>query len=396
MLIKNAAVTDAQGTKTADILIKNGLIAKVEPNITADGEEIIDATNLAALPAFIDLHTHFRTPGFEYKEDIESGSKAAARGGYTFVNCMANTKPVCSSAAIAQSVMDEAKRVNLCGVNQVVSITKDFDGKTVSHLTALPKNIRVISEDGKGVQSNYVMWQAMKIAAEKNLIVMSHAEDMDISPYDYRLAENIETARNIFLAEYTGARLHMCHVSTKEALQSVLDAKKRGVKVTSEVTPHHIWFADTPYRVNPPIRTAADVEYLINAMKNGEVEAIATDHAPHSPEDKANGAPGMVGLETAFSICYTKLCVQNKMPLETLSKMMSRGGAEVLGLNKGLIKEGFDGDITLVDLNESYTVNPDDFAGKSHNTPYAGETLTGKVKMTIKAGKLTYMEEKQC
>lgn len=396
MLIKNAAVTDAQGTKTADILIKNGLIAKVEPNITADGEEIIDATNLAALPAFIDLHTHFRTPGFEYKEDIESGSKAAARGGYTFVNCMANTNPVCSSAAIAQSVMDEAKRVNLCGVNQVVSITKDFDGKTVSHLTALPKNIRVISEDGKGVQSNYVMWQAMKIAAEKNLIVMSHAEDMDISPYDYRLAENIETARNIFLAEYTGARLHMCHVSTKEALQSVLDAKKRGVKVTSEVTPHHIWFADTPYRVNPPIRTAADVEYLINAMKNGEVEAIATDHAPHSPEDKANGAPGMVGLETAFSICYTKLCVQNKMPLETLSKMMSRGGAEVLGLNKGLIKEGFDGDITLVDLNESYTVNPDDFAGKSHNTPYAGETLTGKVKMTIKAGKLTYMEEKQC
>ncbi|NCC06615.1 MAG: dihydroorotase [Clostridia bacterium] len=396
MLIKNAAVTDAQGTKTADILIKKGLIAKVEPNITADGEEIIDATNLAALPAFIDLHTHFRTPGFEYKEDIESGSKAAARGGYTFVNCMANTKPVCSSAAIAQSVMDEAKRVNLCGVNQVVSITKDFDGKTVSHLTALPKNIRVISEDGKGVQSNYVMWQAMKIAAEKNLIVMSHAEDMDISPYDYRLAENIETARNIFLAEYTGARLHMCHVSTKEALQSVLDAKKRGVKVTSEVTPHHIWFADTPYRVNPPIRTAADVEYLINAMKNGEVEAIATDHAPHSPEDKANGAPGMVGLETAFSICYTKLCVQNKMPLETLSKMMSRGGAEVLGLNKGLIKEGFDGDITLVDLNESYTVNPDDFAGKSHNTPYAGETLTGKVKMTIKAGKLTYMEEKQC
>ena len=396
MLIKNAAVTDAQGTKTADILIKKGLIAKVEPNITADGEEIIDATNLAALPAFIDLHTHFRTPGFEYKEDIESGSKAAARGGYTFVNCMANTKPVCSSAAIAQSVMDEAKRVNLCGVNQVVSITKDFDGKTVSHLTALPKNIRVISEDGKGVQSNYVMWQAMKIAAEKNLIVMSHAEDMDISPYDYRLAENIETARNIFLAEYTGARLHMCHVSTKEALQSVLDAKKRDVKVTSEVTPHHIWFADTPYRVNPPIRTAADVEYLINAMKNGEVEAIATDHAPHSPEDKANGAPGMVGLETAFSICYTKLCVQNKMPLETLSKMMSRGGAEVLGLNKGLIKEGFDGDITLVDLNESYTVNPDDFAGKSHNTPYAGETLTGKVKMTIKAGKLTYMEEKQC
>lgn len=396
MLIKNAAVTDAQGTKTADILIKKGLIAKVEPNITADGEEIIDATNLAALPAFIDLHTHFRTPGFEYKEDIESGSKAAARGGYTFVNCMANTKPVCSSAAIAQSVMDEAKRVNLCGVNQVVSITKDFDGKTVSHLTALPKNIRVISEDGKGVQSNYVMWQAMKIAAEKNLIVMSHAEDMDISPYDYRLAENIETARNIFLAEYTGARLHMCHVSTKEALQSVLDAKKRGVKVTSEVTPHHIWFADTPYRVNPPIRTAVDVEYLINAMKNSEVEAIATDHAPHSPEDKANGAPGMVGLETAFSICYTKLCVQNKMPLETLSKMMSRGGAEVLGLNKGLIKEGFDGDITLVDLNESYTVNPDDFAGKSHNTPYAGETLTGKVKMTIKAGKLTYMEEKQC
>ena len=388
MLIQNAVV----GGKSTDILIENGIITALGKDLCAEGHEVLDAQNCTALPAFIDLHCHFRTPGFEYKEDITSGSKAAARGGYTFVNCMPNTKPVCSSAAIAQSVMDEAKRVGICEVHQAVSITKDFDGTTVSHLRTLPHNIKAISEDGKGVQNNLVMWQAMQLAAEKNLLVMSHAEEMQISPMDYRLAENIETARNILLAEYTGARLHLCHVSTKEALHDVIAAKQRGAKVTCEVTPHHIWFADMNYRVNPPIRTKADVEYIIEQMRQGNVDAIATDHAPHSPEDKANGAPGMVGLETAFSVCYTKLCCENNLPLEMLAAMMSTGPASIMGLNKGKIETGFDGDITLVDLAESYTVNPDDFAGKSHNTPYEGIMLHGKVKATVKAGKITYQE----
>lgn len=391
MLIRNAMLADALGVREGDVLIENGTITAVGKDLQADGP-VLDAGGLVLLPAFVDTHCHFRTPGFEYKEDLTSGSRAAARGGYTFVNCMANTKPVCSSAAIAQSLMDDARRIGLCDINQCISITKDFDGKTVSHLTVLPPNLRFISEDGRGVRDSKVMYEAMTIAAEKGLTVMSHAEDMDLSPIDYRLAENLETVRNIYIAEATGAKLHMCHVSTKEAMEEVIRAKRRGVKVTSEVTPHHIWFYDNSFRVNPPIRKKEDVEYLIEAMAAGEVEAIGTDHAPHSPEDKAKGAPGMVGLETAFSVCYTKLCRQCGLPLETLSRMMSKGPSEILGLNKGLLAEGYDGDVVLVDLEHAYVVNKDEFAGKSHNTPYDGLTLYGKVKATVKAGVITYNE----
>lgn len=254
MLICNAVLTDADGARPGDVRIENGVITAVGEGLSAGGDTVLDAGGRTLLPAFIDLHCHFRTPGFEYKEDIDSGSRAAARGGYTFVNCMANTRPVCSSAAIAQSIMDDARRIGLCDVNQCVSITKDFDGKTTGHLRALPRNIRFISEDGKGVRESRVMYEAMRIAAEKGLTVMSHAEDMDLSALDYRLAENLETARNLYLAQSTGARLHMCHVSTKEALADILAAKARGVRVTCEVTPHHIWFWDSDFRVNPPIR----------------------------------------------------------------------------------------------------------------------------------------------
>ena len=391
MLIQNATITDDTGTRLGSVQITNGMITAVGESLPVQsGDEVIDAAGKTLLPAFIDLHCHFRTPGFTYKEDITSGSRAAAAGGYTLVNCMANTKPVCSTAEIAHAVMAEARRVGLCDVNQVVSITKDFDGKTLTHLESLPEDIRFISEDGKGVQSNAVMWHTMQIAAQKGLTVMSHAEDMDISGEDYRLAENIETARNIFLAQYTGAHLHMCHVSTQQALADVTAAKQRGVHVTCEVTPHHIWFADNGFRVNPPIRTAADVAYIIEAMRRGEVDAIATDHAPHSPEDKAKGAPGMVGMETAFGVCYTKLCVQNGLPLQRLSRMMSRGPAEILGVNKGRIAPGFDGDAVLVDTQAVYTVHADALHGKSHNTPFDGTALQGRVLLTVKQGKVTY------
>ena len=213
---------------------------------------------------------------------------------------------------------------------------------------------------------------------------------MCIGPETVNMAENLETARNLYLAQSTGARLHMCHVSTKEALADILAAKARGVRVTCEVTPHHIWFWDSDFRVNPPIRAKEDVEALIAAMLRGEVEAIATDHAPHTEEDKRGGAPGMVGLETAFSVCYTKLCREYGMPLADLSRLMSRGPAEILGLNKGLIAEGYDGDVVLVELGEPYTVRREDFAGKSKNTPYDGLSLYGRVACTVKAGRVTY------
>ncbi len=392
MVIKNAV--NAAGEKI-DIVINGRVIENVltSSNSNYNDSNVIDANGLTALPAFIDLHAHFRTPGFEYKEDIKSGSMAAARGGYTLVVCMANTNPVCSHQNIAVSVMNKAKEIGICDVNQCVSITENFDGKSIDHLKNLSKPIKFISDDGKGVQSNLTMWQAMKIAKEKDLTVMSHAEDMDISPIDYRLAENIETDRNLHLAKYTGVKLHMCHVSTKQALKNIIDAKENGTNVTCEVTPHHIWFYDNSFRVNPPIREKQDVEYLINAIKQGKVDAISTDHAPHTDEEKENGAPGMVGLETAFSVCYTKLCVQNELPLDKLSMLMSENPAKIMGENKGKLIKGYDADIVLVDTNVQYVVDKNNFAGKSNNTPFDGVKLHGKVITTIKGGKITYCEK---
>ena len=388
MLIKNALLAD--GTP-ADVWVYEGKIRAMGQNLPIQDPETIDAAGRTILPGFVDLHCHWRTPGFEYKEDISTGSAAAAAGGYNFVNLMPNTKPVCSSAEQARWVMDEARRVGLCGANQTVSITENFDGKSVQRLLDLPDDIKFITEDGKGVQSNEVMAKAFAICAEKGITLMSHAEDMDISPWDYRLAENIETVRNLHLCEYYGTRLHMCHVSTKEAMLAIGEAKQKGANVTCEVTPHHLWFHDTDYKVNPPIRQKEDVDALVAAIKAGLVDAIATDHAPHSAEDKAKGMAGMVGSETAFSVCYTKLCLQEGLPLSVLSDLMSYYPACILGLqSKGRLLPGWDADFTLVELDEPFVVDPETFHSKSRNTPFAGAELFGRVWMTVMGGKITY------
>ena len=388
MLLKNARLASGQ---PVDLLLKDGLIAAMGLDLAADGEEVLDCAGRTVLPAFVDLHCHWRTPGFEYKEDIATGSAAAAAGGYTFVNLMPNTKPVCSSADIAHSVMAEAERIGLCAANQTVSITQNFDGHTLDHLKTLPEDLKFITEDGKGVQSGNVMAKAFAIAAQRGLTIMSHAEDMDISPWDYRLAENIETVRNLHLSEYYGTRLHMCHVSTKEAVEAIGAAKWKGVPVTCEVTPHHLWFADTDYRVNPPIRKAEDVDALIEAIRLGVVDAIATDHAPHTDEEKAAGAAGMVGLETAFGVCYTKLCKENGLPLARLAELMSTAPAEILGLaGHGRVLPGYAADLALVELDTPYTVDKNALHSKSHNCPYDGVQLFGRVDLTIKGGKITW------
>ena len=350
MLIRHAK--DANG-RICDFLLQDGKIAAIGINLpAAEGEEVVDAAGLTILPAFIDTHCHWREPGFEYKEDVATGSAAAAAGGYTFVNLMPNTKPVCSDAETAHAVMARAAEVGLCDANQTVSITRNFDGHTLDHLLTLPDDLRYITEDGNGVLDNAVMARAFAIATDRDLTIMSHAEDREISPWDYRLAENIETLRNCHLAEYYGTKLHMCHVSTKEAVDMVRQSRRRGARVSCEVTPHHLWFDDKRlrYKVNPPIREAADVQALVRAIQDGTVSCIGTDHAPHTVEDKAGGAAGMVGLETAFGVCYTKLCRLEGLPLEHLSFLMSAGPAELLGLGdrKGQLAPGYDADIVLV------------------------------------------------
>ena len=395
MLIRNAK--DSAG-KAIEVWLRDGKIAAVGLGLLVpEGEEVLDAKGRTVLPAFIDTHCHWRTPGFEYKEDISTGSAAAAAGGYTFVNLMPNTKPVCSSAEIAHAVEAEAARIGLCDANQTVSITENFDGKTIDHLKTLPASVKFITEDGHGVQDNATMARAFAICTQRDITVMSHAEDMEISPWDYRLAEDIETVRNCWLSEYYQTRLHMCHVSTRGAIEAIQMAKLRGAPVTCEVTPHHLWFTNDTcdYRVNPPIRTADDVQALIDGIRSGVVDAIATDHAPHSEEDKLKGMAGMVGSETAFGVCYTKLCREQRLPLEMLSFLMSAGPAAVLGLadRKGMLEPGYDADIVLVDLDHMYEVHADELHSKSKNCPYDGALLYGKVVTTIKGGKVTFQIE---
>ena len=389
MLIQNARLSDGSAV---DLRLAGGKIAAIGLSLAPEsGEEVLDAAGRTLLPGFIDLHCHWRTPGFEYKEDIATGSAAAAAGGYTFVNLMPNTKPVCSSGEQAHAVMARAEQIGLVGVNQTVSITENFDGVTLDHLKTLPEDPRVVTEDGNGVQSANVMAKAFAICSQRGITIMSHAEDREVSPWDYRLAENLETVRNLHLCEYYGTRLHMCHVSTREAVEAIAAAKSRGVPVTCEVTPHHLWFADSEYRVNPPIRTADDVAALIEGIRAGAVDAIATDHAPHSDEDKEKGAAGMVGLETAFSVCYTKLCKEQGLELYLLEALMSRFPAAILGLNsKGRIAVGADADLTLVDLDAVWTVDKDKLHSKSRNCPYHGQTPTGRVVLTIRDGRITY------
>lgn len=395
MLLVNAVNSEG---RPIEIYEKDGKIAAVGQGLAAlagPDEVVMNGAGLTVLPAFVDLHVHWRTPGFEYKEDIETGSRAAAAGGYTFVNLMPNTKPVCSSAAQAQMVESRAAEIGLCDANQTVSITENFDGKTLDHLKTLPATVKFITEDGHGVQDNATMAKAFAICTQKDITVMSHAEDMEISPWDYRLAEDIETIRNCWLSEYYQTKLHMCHVSTRGSVEAVRDAKFRGAPVTCEVTPHHLWFTNDVcnYRVNPPIRTADDVAALIEGIRTGVVDAISTDHAPHSEEDKQKGMAGMVGSETAFGVCYTKLCREEGLPLELLVHLMSTRPAEILGLAKGALEPGYDADFVLVDLETPYVVDKEKLHSKSKNCPFDGATLYGKVCATVKGGKITYQAE---
>ena len=279
-------------------------------------------------------------------------------------------------------VEQKAAEVGLCDVNQTVSITENFDGKTLDHLKTLPASVRFITEDGHGAQDIATMARPFAICTQRDIPVMSHAED-------------IETVRNCWLSEYYQTRLHMCHVSTRGAIEAIQMAKLRGAPVTCEVTPHHLWFTkDTcDYRVNPPIRTADDVAALIEAIRTGVVDAIATDHAPHSEEDKLKGMAGMVGSETAFGVCYTKLCKEEGLPLELLVHLMSTRPAEILGLAKGQLEPGYDADFVLVDLDTPYTVDKDKLHSKSHNCPFDGAQLYGRVFATVKGGELTYQAE---
>ena len=396
LLIKNVNLIDESNNFFGDIYIENGLIKELGTSLNKECETL-DGKGLVLMPAFIDTHAHFRDPGFEYKEDIESGSKAAVRGGYTTVTLMPNTKPVCSSKEVLDYVVNKGKEVGLVDLYQTVSITKNLSGEEINHLKEFEgnPNVKAITDDGKGVSDSKIMMEAMKIAKENNWIVMSHAESPEFSRVDMRLAENMMTWRDITLAKFVDCRLHMSHVSTKEAMKYIIEGKNDGVKVTCEITPHHLALNNkiSNYRVNPPIREEEDVNFLIKAIKMNYVDCIGTDHAPHSKEDKEKGAPGMIGIEQAFSICYTKLVKENHISLNKLSQLMSGNAAKLLNINKGKLQPGFLGDLVLIDLNKKRIFKEEDIVSRSKNTPFNGMEFYGDVVVTIKSGKIVYKSE---
>ena len=396
LLIKNVNLIDESNNFFGDIYIEKGVIKELGTELNKECETL-DGKGLVLMPAFIDTHAHFRDPGFEYKEDIESGSKAAVRGGYTTVTLMPNTKPVCSSKEILDYVVNKGKEVDLVDLYQTVSITKNLSGEEINHLREFEgnPNVKAITDDGKGVSDSKIMMEAMKIAKENNWIVMSHAESPEFSKVDMRLAENMMTWRDITLAKFIDCRLHMSHVSTKEAMKYIIEGKNDGFKVTCEITPHHLALNNkiSNYRVNPPIREEEDVNFLIKAIKMNYVDCIGTDHAPHSKEDKEKGAPGMIGIEQAFSICYTKLVKENHISLNKLSQLMSGNAAKLLNLNKGKLQPGFLGDLVLIDLNKKRIFKEEDIVSRSKNTPFNGMEFYGDVVLTIKNGKIVYKGE---
>lgn len=396
-LLKNARIVDAFQDFVGDIYVKNGKIYEIGKDLKKENVKTYDLKSKVLMPSFVDTHAHFRDPGLTYKEDIETGSRAALRGGYTGVCLMANTKPVCSSKDVLEYIRKKSKDLNLIDIHQCISVTKDFDGVTLDHLKEFKddKHIKAISDDGKGISNSDTMYEAMKIAKEYGWVIMSHAETPEFSKVDMRIAENMMTIRDLRLAEITGARLHMCHVSTKEAVKDIINAKLKGADVTLEVTPHHIGLTTdiSNYRVNPPIREKEDVCAIINAIKLGMVDTIGTDHAPHTAEDKKNGSPGMVGLETAFSVCYTNLVVKNGISLNKLSELMSLNTAKILGMNKGKISVGYDADFVIVDTEKKVKIDSNEFASKGRNTPFDKMCLQGEILCTIKGGEVKYQNK---
>ena len=409
-----------------------------------------DAKGLTLMPSFVDMHVHFRYPGQTQKEDLDSGLNAATAGGYGTLVLMPNTNPVISDKKLAKSVIDEANAKNLARVYQSVSLTKNFEGSDTSHLDELnAEEFPVITEDGHDVSSSATMLEAMSKAGKKDIIVSCHCEAPSLAlaarPYRQRalsfmkqynipadqwnvkndnvpasinfeidgnltsansllaLAEDTATIRNIEIAKTAGCHIHICHCSTKTSMDAVRRAKEelalgntpQGFDCTVEVTPHHLALvgSDEPLiraLVNPPLRSEDDRRSLIEALRDGTVDAIATDHAPHTKEDKEAGSPGFTGLETAFAVCNTVLVKREGFSLNQLSKLMSESPAKLLKIKSGRLCPGYNADLVLVNPDEEWTVDSKCFKSKGKASPFDGKSLTGKVHATFFGGKKVF------
>lgn len=394
-IFKNAYTFDDVKISKEPVYVEDGIIVEAFDESSAD--KIIDCKNLALMPSFIDMHVHFRDPGFTYKEDLETGSHSALAGGYTSVLLMGNTKPTVSSPEIYNDIIKRGKDLDLIDIEQVYTITENFDGKTLDHLDSMPESVKYISDDGHGVNDDMVMYKAMEKAKDLGVTMTLHEEVDKVSDVDYEIAEDAMTLRDCYYAYKLDCPVHFSHVSTKGAITAIKYFKDLGAPITCEVTPHHLLLANKgreEVKVNPPIRTDEDRLTLIEMIKNGTVDAISTDHAPHSKEDKEKGAPGFIGIETAFSTCYEVLVKSGEISLNDLIKIMATNPAKLLGLNKGKIEPGFEADFTLIDLDESYIYKEEDIKSKAKNSLLIDQELFGKVKKVYKKGVLKYADNR--
>ena len=418
LLIKGGTAVFADRCEVCDILVDGKKIVKIAKNVEEKGAKVIDAAGLHVFPGLIDMHVHLREPGFEYKEDIASGSAAAVRGGFTQICCMPNTDPVCDNAAVVGYIVARGREVNLCKVRPIGAITRGEKGEQLAEIGKMKEAGAVaISDDGRPVANARIMRLAMEYASDFGLICLSHCEDKDLvdggvvnEGYNStlaglkgipRAAEEIMLAREIILAETLGKRAHICHVSTKGGVQLLREAKKRGVAITAETCPHYFTLTDdviTSFdantKVNPPIREAEDVAAIREGLRDGTLDCIVTDHAPHHKDEKNVeynlAAFGISGIETSFSLSYTYLVKAGVFTLEQLADRMSAAPARILGLEGGVLAEGDAADIMLADLNAKYVIDSKDFVSKGKNTPFNGTEVYGKVCCTIVDGDVKY------
>jgi dihydroorotase len=419
ILIKGGQVIDpGRGNGPADVLIERGKITAVGPKLKAPaGAKVLDAEGKIVLPGFIDLHVHFREPGFEYKETIQSGAAAAVAGGFTSVCCMPNTNPVNDNQSITEFILEKARVAGTANVFPIGAITKGLEGKELAEIGDLHRvGCVAISDDGLPVMNSLVMRRAMEYAIAFDVPVVDHCEDLHLSeggcmnegfvstqlglPGVPAAAEDVMVARNLALAELTGARLHLAHLSTAGSVRMVRDAKARGIKVTAEACPHHFMLTEeavcgynTHAKMNPPLRTWADVQAIKEGLRDGTIDAIATDHAPHAMQEKQQefaAAPnGIVGLETAWPLTLT-LVEEGVLSLEAAVAKLTTEPAKAFGLAKGTLAPGADADVTIADLHKSWEVDPARFRSKSRNTPFAGWKVKGRILTTLVGGKIVF------
>ncbi|MGI6095553.1 MAG: dihydroorotase [Lachnospiraceae bacterium] len=425
ILIKNGRVLDpaTQTDQVCDVWIDKGKIQKTGENLQEDADRTIDARGCYVMPGLIDLHVHLRDPGLTHKEDVVTGSMAAAKGGFTTILAMPNTKPVIDSRDRVEYVHEKARTMSPIHVLQIGAVTKGQKGEELADIEGMVQaGAPAISEDGKSVMNALLYREAMKIAKEQDIPVFAHCEDINMVnggcvnedevsrewnlPGISNAVEDVIIARDILLAKETGVRLHLCHCSTKDSVEMVRSAKEKGIKVTAEVCPHHFTLTskdmvkgNTNYKMNPPLRTREDVEALKKGLQEGIMDVISTDHAPHSANEKAASmrrAPfGIVGLETSVALTYTELVEPGILTPLQMAEKMSYNPAQVIGSDRGTLQAGSPADVVIIDPETEYTIDVNTFVSKGKNSPFHGRKVKGDVRMTICDGRIVYEKGKQ-